>query len=98
MKNLEDIHILVIGDIMIDHYINGEVERISPEAPVPIVHVTDEYISLGGCGNVARNIRETGANVTCLASPFRPETGLCEFVIQLEAGFIYKAQEPMIDK
>jgi len=68
MKKLEDIRILVVGDIMLDKYVMGEVERISPEAPVPIVHVHEEYNTLGGCGNVVRNIREIGPNVDCLSS------------------------------
>lgn len=68
MKNIEDVNILVVGDIMLDKYVMGEVERISPEAPVPIVHVQDEYATLGGCGNTARNITSLGANVMCLAS------------------------------
>lgn len=68
MKNLEDINILVVGDIMLDRYVYGDVDRISPEAPVPIVKVTKEYYSLGGCGNVVRNVRELGANVACVAS------------------------------
>jgi len=66
--DLKDKNILVVGDIMLDHYIMGEVERISPEAPVPIVHVQKEYSTLGGCGNTVRNIRELGANVYCLSS------------------------------
>ena len=68
MKKLEDIRILVVGDIMLDKYVMGEVERISPEAPVPIVKVLEEYHTLGGCGNVVRNIREIGPKVDCLAS------------------------------
>ena len=68
MKPLEDIHILVVGDIMLDKYVMGEVERISPEAPVPIVHVYSEYSTLGGCGNVVRNIRELGVRVDCASS------------------------------
>ena len=68
MKNIEDVNILVIGDIMLDEYITGEVERISPEAPVPIVKVKNRYSSLGGSGNVVRNIRELGCKVTCIAS------------------------------
>ena len=43
--------ILVIGDIMLDRFIFGNVYRISPEAPVPIVHSMEEKFSLGGCGN-----------------------------------------------
>jgi rfaE bifunctional protein kinase chain/domain len=66
--DLKDKNILVVGDIMLDHYVMGEVERISPEAPVPIVHVDNEYSTLGGCGNTVRNIKELGVNVYCLSS------------------------------
>lgn len=68
MKQLESLKILVVGDIMLDRYVMGEVERISPEAPVPIVKVSEEYFTLGGCGNVVRNLRELGPQVECLAS------------------------------
>jgi len=68
MKPIEETRILVIGDIMLDKYVVGNAERISPEAPVPIVNVTDEYHTLGGCGNVVRNIAELGAVVDCMAS------------------------------
>lgn len=68
MKNIEDIKILVVGDIMLDKYVVGDVKRISPEAPVPIVKVTDEYSTLGGCGNVARNIAGLGVHVDCATS------------------------------
>ena len=68
MKQLEDIKILVVGDIMLDKYVVGDVSRISPEAPVPIVNVKEEYYTIGGCGNVVRNIRELGVQVDCLAS------------------------------
>lgn len=68
MKKVEEVQILVVGDVMLDRYIVGEVERISPEAPVPVVKVTDEYSTLGGCGNVVRNIKEVGASVCCLSA------------------------------
>lgn len=68
MKGIKDITILVVGDIMLDKYIEGNIERISPEAPVPILEVTNEYSSLGGSGNVVRNIRELGPKVVCLSS------------------------------
>lgn len=67
-ENVKSIKILVVGDIMLDKYVVGDVSRISPEAPVPIVNVKEEYSTLGGCGNVVRNIRELGAQVDCLAS------------------------------
>jgi len=56
--------ILVVGDIMLDRYWFGEVERISPEAPVPVVHVARDEDRLGGAANVARNARALGAKVT----------------------------------
>ena len=52
--------ILVIGDIMLDRFIFGNVYRISPEAPVPIVQSLEEKFSLGGCGNVVRNLINLG--------------------------------------
>ena len=53
--------ILVLGDLMLDHYLWGRVERISPEAPVPVVEVHRETSSLGGAGNVASNLAALGA-------------------------------------
>ena len=67
LKNIKDVKILVIGDIMLDKYVIGSVERISAEAPVPIVHVKKEYSTLGGCGNVINNIAALGAKVSCIA-------------------------------
>ncbi len=58
-----NIRILVIGDIMIDHYIHGNCNRISPEAPVPVVEVIDDTYTLGGAGNVLKNIIAFGASV-----------------------------------
>lgn len=55
--------IMVIGDLMIDEYIWGKVERISPEAPVPVVEVSSELFNLGGAGNVASNLLNLGARV-----------------------------------
>jgi D-beta-D-heptose 7-phosphate kinase/D-beta-D-heptose 1-phosphate adenosyltransferase len=56
--------ILVIGDIILDRYIWGKVTRISPEAPVPIVEVTEENFLLGGASNVAHNIVALGGHAT----------------------------------
>ena len=67
-KRLEEIlpgftssRVMVLGDLMLDHFLWGTVTRISPEAPVPVVEVNDETIRLGGAGNVAHNIRTLGA-------------------------------------
>ena len=59
--------ILVVGDVMLDRYWHGEVARISPEAPVPVVHVRREENRLGGAANVALNIKTLGARVTLLS-------------------------------
>ncbi|MFD2145264.1 bifunctional heptose 7-phosphate kinase/heptose 1-phosphate adenyltransferase [Mucilaginibacter antarcticus] len=54
------VNICVIGDIMLDHYINGSCERISPEAPVQVVDVVADVYSLGGAGNVLKNLQAFG--------------------------------------
>jgi len=59
--------ILVIGDLMIDHYLWGECERISPEAPIPIVNIDDENTVLGGAGNVVNNLVALGAHTDILS-------------------------------
>ena len=53
----------VIGDLMLDEYVHGPVERISPEAPVPIVRVRDVEYRLGGAANVARQVAALGGRV-----------------------------------
>ena len=53
--------LIVVGDLILDEFIWGEVERISPEAPVPVVEVTRESVHLGGAANVAANLSVLGA-------------------------------------
>ena len=53
LENIEDPRILVIGDLMLDHYSWGEVDRISPEAPIPVMRVLREEQRLGGAGTVS---------------------------------------------
>lgn len=60
IDKLKDVKVLVIGDLMIDEFINGKVERISPEAPVPVVDVTSITHTPGGAGNVVNNINALG--------------------------------------
>src|SRR4030065_2221246 len=67
--------VLVIGDIIADHYIWGKVERISPEAPVPIVDVQSESFLLGGAGNVASNILSLGGRVRICGVVGRDDMG-----------------------
>ncbi len=58
------LHLLVVGDLILDGYIWGSVERISPEAPVPVVNVSKKESRLGGAGNVAANLASLGTKVT----------------------------------
>jgi len=60
-------NILVIGDLMIDHYLLGDTTRISPEAPVQVVDIKSEKSVLGGAGNVVNNLISLGANVTVMS-------------------------------
>lgn len=62
-----DVHILVIGDAMVDRFIAGRVTRISPEAPVPVVAFEHEMQRIGGAANVAHNIVALGARATLVA-------------------------------
>ena len=55
--------VLVVGDVMVDHFIWGKVSRISPEAPVPVVDVQKDSIMLGGCANVLNGIYAMGGKV-----------------------------------
>jgi rfaE bifunctional protein kinase chain/domain len=63
--DFSDITILVVGDFMLDHYIMGTSNRMSPEAPVPVVIPNKEYSIPGGAGNVAMNLSTMGASVIC---------------------------------
>ena len=56
--------ILVVGDLMVDRYIRGDCERISPEAPVQVVDVVEEHVTLGGAGNVVANVIALGASAS----------------------------------
>lgn len=64
---LKRTQVLVVGDVMLDRYWYGPVDRISPEAPVPVVRVTREEERLGGCGNVAFNVVSLGAQASLLS-------------------------------
>lgn len=62
--SFDDTHALVIGDVMIDAYYWGRVDRVSPEAPVPVVSVTNREYRMGGAANVALNLQSLGAKVS----------------------------------
>src|SRR4051812_14336544 len=65
-EKLQRARVLVVGDAMLDRYLFGDVERISPEAPVPVVRVTREEARLGGAANVALNVKAVGAHATLI--------------------------------
>lgn len=67
--------ILVVGDLMLDRFIWGDVERISPEAPVPVLRVNSESYRLGGAANVIHNVRTLGGKVTVCGVVGRDEAG-----------------------
>ena len=63
LHNVKKLRVLVIGDFMIDKYIEGSVSRISPEAPVPVLAVKNKISKLGGAGNVVNNLAMLGASI-----------------------------------
>ena len=66
-ENSKSPKIIVLGDLMIDEYLWGSCERISPEAPVQVVNINNESILLGGAGNVINNLQALGARVEMIS-------------------------------
>ncbi|MEP2814470.1 MAG: PfkB family carbohydrate kinase, partial [Alphaproteobacteria bacterium] len=67
VEALADTKVVCLGDVMLDTFVHGEVERISPEAPIPVLRVTGETRMLGGAGNVVRNLAALGAKTRFLS-------------------------------
>ncbi len=87
--------IAVVGDLMIDHYIWGSCERISPEAPVQVVNVSRENSVLGGAGNVINNLLSLGANVSIYSVVGDDEnaTEMQKMLIAIEPKILYLVEE-----
>jgi len=66
LEQIDGRRILVLGDFMLDHYLYGDAERISPEAPVPVLRMQREESALGGAGSVAANVAALGATPICV--------------------------------
>src|SRR5437667_12132376 len=66
LRQLRDRNIVVLGDVMLDEFIWGDVTRISPEAPVPVVNIQRESTRLGGAANVLANVTALGARATVI--------------------------------
>src|SRR5579872_4045922 len=63
VENLPRSRVVLLGDLMLDRYLYGNAERLSPEAPVPVLHYQKEELRLGGAGGVAANLAALGATV-----------------------------------
>jgi len=83
---MDNLHVVVIGDVMLDNYWWGDVDRISPEAPVPIIALHKRENRLGGAANVALNCRALGAKVTLASVVGDDSEGLQLIKLAAEAG------------
>ncbi len=75
LKKIKNLNILLVGDFFLDEYIHGSVDRISPEAPVPVLKVLKKTHNLGGAGNVLSNLINIGCKVTIFGSIGKDEAG-----------------------
>lgn len=75
LSRFAGLRVLCVGDVMLDHFVYGTVERISPEAPVPVLRIERETRMPGGAGNVARNLSALGASVTLVGAVGRDTDG-----------------------
>ena len=75
LKKISKLHVLVVGDVMLDHYVWGDAQRISPEAPVPVIDVERDTYSAGGAANVALNLASLGAKATIAGFFGRDDAG-----------------------
>jgi D-beta-D-heptose 7-phosphate kinase/D-beta-D-heptose 1-phosphate adenosyltransferase len=99
LSRAREVRVLVVGDLMLDRYISGAVDRISPEAPVPVVRVEEEASAVGGAANVAANVAALGA--TCQVVGCAGRDGAGELLrAALEAlgvdtsGIVYTEERP----
>lgn len=84
LEALASVKVLCIGDVMLDRYVYGSVERVSPEGPIPILRVERERTMLGGAGNVTRNLAALGARVSFLSVTGEDAAG-AEIAVLLQA-------------
>jgi len=101
--NFSGVKILCIGDVMLDRFLYGDVERISPEAPVPVIRLRTSKSMLGGAGNVAHNIASLGGAAILLGLVGDDESGRVlsghvDEVAGVTAAFVRSARRPTICK
>jgi rfaE bifunctional protein kinase chain/domain len=87
LDRIQNTKIAVLGDLMLDRYIWGDVERISPEAPVPVVEVASESTSLGGAANVSNNVHALGAQAMPIGVTGDDHSGTILKELFQQAGF-----------
>jgi rfaE bifunctional protein kinase chain/domain len=96
-SRLQRARVLVVGDAMLDRYLFGEVERISPEAPVPVVRVTREEHRLGGAANVALNVKALGPAVMLMTAVGDDEPARrLEELLKTQAVEVILARDPQL--
>ncbi len=86
LDRVKPLRALVVGDLILDRYAFGTVERISPEGPIPVLRVTDEDARLGGAGNVAANLAALGARVDLVGRVGRDADGRVLKTLARQAG------------
>ncbi len=96
IDRFEGTSVSIVGDLILDRYVWGKVERISPEAPVVVVQVTEENERLGGAGNVAHNLSTLGAKISVCGVIGDDEAG--HATIKLVEGLGGKASGIIVDK
>ncbi len=100
---LVDAHVLVVGDLMLDRFVSGTVDRISPEAPIPVFKIGSEKLMPGGAGNVAANVVALGGAATLIGvigadEPGRALAGLFDGHDRLTAHPVIDAARPTTQK
>ncbi len=97
LARIKDVRIACVGDVMLDRFVHGEVARISPEAPIPVLAKSHEAVMLGGAGNVARNLASLGGQATLAGvvgddAAGREALGLLEAETAIEGYLVTRAQ------
>ena len=95
VQKLAEARVLCVGDVMLDRFVHGAVERVSPEAPIPVLRIYREAVMLGGAGNVVRNLVALGAKCTFVSVIGHDDGGtkLTDLVRELENVEAYLLRE-----
>ena len=96
IDRLRNARVLCIGDVMLDQYVYGEVDRLSPEAPVPVLAVDSESYSLGGAGNVLRNLAALGTQMSFVSVVGNDDAGreVQNLLAELDSAEIHVLVQP----